>query len=82
MGIRTGQGSIEAQNGRWSVTVIEVDSEKVKRKAKHVMFTLYVTTPTHHLTLSRKGMEIANFDTKVSPLCVHPNATVLTVLNS
>lgn len=59
------------EDGPWSVSVADAppsDKSREPRKKQKVtspMFTLYVTTPTHNLTLLRSTAEIVDLDAKL-----------------
>ncbi|SNX84912.1 probable serine/threonine protein kinase B-related Ukb1 [Melanopsichium pennsylvanicum] len=51
----------------WSISVAEAKDRREGRKRKQIVasYTLYVTTPTHNLTLVRSSNEITHMDSKV-----------------
>ena len=55
--------------GPWSISVAEAQDkdkrEGRKRKHAQAVYTLYVTTPTHNLTLTRSAAEIIELDQKI-----------------
>ncbi|PWZ00240.1 kinase-like protein [Testicularia cyperi] len=54
-------------DGLWSISVAEAKDRREGRKRKPVQasYTLYVTTPTHNLTLIRSAAEIVDLDAKI-----------------
>lgn len=54
-------------DGPWSISVAEAKDKREGRKRKQVVttYTLYVTTPTHNLTLIRSANDITDMDTKI-----------------
>src|SRR5690349_2471548 len=54
-------------DGPWSISVAEAKDKREGRKRKQVVasFTLYVTTPTHNLTLIRTVNDIIELDSKL-----------------
>ena len=54
-------------DGPWSISVAEAKDKREGRKRKQVLatYTLYVTTPTHNLTLIRSANHITDMDNKI-----------------
>lgn len=86
--IVTAQGAgvgVGREDGPWSVSVADAsaatdNSTKVreprkKQKVLSPMFTLYITTPTHNLTLLRSTTELVDLDAKLRES--HPTVPVL-----
>lgn len=55
-------------DGPWSISVAEAKDKREGRKRKQLVasYTLYVTTPTHNLTLIRSANDITDLDAKIS----------------
>lgn len=60
-------GPMGREDGPWSISVAEAQDKKdgSKKKQRVVSYTLYVTTPTHNLTLTRTATEIIELDQKL-----------------
>ncbi|CDS00983.1 hypothetical protein [Sporisorium scitamineum] len=54
-------------DGPWSISVAEAKDKREGRKRKQLVasYTLYVTTPTHNLTLIRSTNDITEMDQKI-----------------
>lgn len=54
-------------DGPWSISVAEAKDKREGRKRKQLVasYTLYVTTPTHNLTLIRSANDITEVDQKI-----------------
>ncbi|KAH8094774.1 hypothetical protein DFH11DRAFT_1738329 [Phellopilus nigrolimitatus] len=50
---------IEAQDGPWSISVAETPYDKNS-------YSIYIKTPTHHMTLTRTGQEIQDLHRKIA----------------
>ncbi|EPQ26835.1 uncharacterized protein PFL1_05470 [Pseudozyma flocculosa PF-1] len=62
-----GSAARSASDGPWSISVAEVPDKREGRKRKHqqTAYTLYITTPTHNITLTRSGAEIVELDQRI-----------------
>jgi serum/glucocorticoid-regulated kinase 2 len=66
------KGTLGREDGPWSVSVAEMTStpsekreSRKKTKGGLHMYTLYITTPTHNITLLRSNVELIELDTKI-----------------
>ncbi|SPO26517.1 probable serine/threonine protein kinase B-related Ukb1 [Ustilago trichophora] len=59
----------------WSISVAEAKDKREGRKRKQIVasYTLYVTTPTHNLTLIRPANDITEMDNKIRD-AIPPNS--------
>lgn len=69
-------------DGPWSISVAEAKDKREGRKRKQLVasYTLYVTTPTHNLTLIRSANDITDLDAKISQDISPTNLPPLPVL--
>ena len=66
----------------WSISVAEAKDKREGRKRKQIVasYTLYVTTPTHNLTLIRSANDIIEMDSKIRDGIPHNSLPALPTL--
>ena len=66
-------------DGLWSISVAEAKDKREGRKRKQIVasYTLYVTTPTHNLTLIRSTNDIIDMDNKIKDSVVNSSLPTL-----
>ncbi|KAN0065229.1 hypothetical protein ACQY0O_001726 [Thecaphora frezii] len=60
-------GNARGLDGPWSISVAEAKDKRDgrKRKQQQTAYTLYITTPTHNITLTRSVTEIVDLDQRI-----------------